>query len=196
MPPQGRPPSASTPPGEDPLLPLVVAAQSGDPGAERELLLRAAPIVLETGRTVLARPVSADSDLLHDALVALLRALPALKGDQPVGSEVARIAALQANRLHGSAPDLSREELRTILGDTRGASGAAGLEGIVDAVLSGDEAVLVSHVVVRTHRRGFPTWYLAVGVLILAVAGAAGFWAARAARPAPAQGSGETWNSR
>lgn len=193
-------------PADDPLLPVVLAAKKGDERAERELLLRLAPVALEVIRQGLGR-VREERALALDALVTTLRALPGFTGDERVSLLVARIT-LEGIRRRG-VPLAMHDDTLLSRGQARAESPQRGgesaqLRSLVDEALRSDAAVMVSHVALRGHpgRAGLGRRYIALAVVALLAAGLFGFWAARAARRATSDdaqptshGMGATWNS-
>ena len=187
-------------------MPVVLAAKKGDERAERELLLRLAPVALEVIRQGLG-PVREERALALDALVTTLRALPGFTGDERVSLLVARIT-LEGIRRRGG-PLAHNDETLLARGQARADSPQRGpesaqLRSLVDEALRSDAAVMVSHVALRGYpgRPGLARRYVALAVLALLAAGLFGFWAARAARRATADhaqptshGIGATWNS-
>lgn len=69
---------------EDPLAELVETALSGDSAATRRLLDAIAPAMLATVRAVLGRGHRDVEDVLQDALVGMMRALPSFRGESTV----------------------------------------------------------------------------------------------------------------
>lgn len=173
-----KPPDLSDP-ADDPLLPFVVAAKSGDQGAERELLLRLAPMVVEVARGAYGPNDPEISKLSLETLVATLKALPTFRGDESISEAVALIALERAKAdgraLHGPESSiLAAARLRVERGVRPGDGGR--IASLVERALSDDAAVLVSHIVVRTPKTGGRRAYTIAFVTVsLLVAGLA-FW--------------------
>ena len=71
------------------MLPFVIAAKSGDQGAERELLIRLTPVVLEVARGAYGLGDPEIHKLAAETLVATLKALPTFRGDESISEAVA-----------------------------------------------------------------------------------------------------------
>ncbi len=163
---------------DDAWLPFVIAARAGDEAAERELLLRVCPVVLEVLRTHLLAPAGEHTRLALDALVMTLKALPSIRGDEVMARVVAQIA-LECARRAGYAQDVAEAPLFAAA-ERRARRGArAGdvlrIASLVEAALTDDAAVLISHII--THktpsRKSWP--YIVAGVLALAASGFVGY---------------------
>jgi RNA polymerase sigma factor (sigma-70 family) len=99
------------PPTPDPLGDLCVAACAGDLGAMRRVLDAVAPRVYAVARRVLGPAHDEVEDVAQEALIALVRALPAFRGECPVIGYAARIAVRTAvaARRRQRAGDRGRE---------------------------------------------------------------------------------------
>ncbi|HWA73688.1 MAG TPA: hypothetical protein VG937_15185 [Polyangiaceae bacterium] len=171
-----KPPDLSDP-ADDPLLPFVVAAKSGDQGAERELLLRLTPMVLEVARGAYG-PTDPDvTQLSLETLVATLKALPTFRGDESISEAVAQIA-LERAKATGRAlhmPEsaiLAAARLRVQRGVRPGDGNR--ISSLVERALEDDAAVLVSHILVRTPKAGGLRAYtiaIVAGVMIVGILG-------------------------
>ena len=177
-------PTQSPPDGaDDPLLPFVLAARAGDQGAERELLLRVAPVVLEVLRAAPKLPAPELTELALDVLLRTLRALPSLRGDEPVWKTVATIAREQLEARQKNLNASEREILDAA--SRRMALGARPedrkrIRFLVEDVLADDAAVLISHFAPRPEPRRRLGWALALLCIVLVLAGVAiGLWARR-----------------
>lgn len=164
-------------PADDPLLPFVIAAKSGDQGAERELLLRLTPVVLEVVRSACAPNDAEINKLSLETLVATLKALPTFRGDESISEAVAQMA-LERAKLSGrelatsESAILAAARLRAQRG-MRAGDGSRILS-LVDKALEDDAAVLVSHIFVRTPRtsgRRAYTIAITAGLALLGVLG-------------------------
>ena len=78
--------------GDDPLAELARGAAAGDPRATRALLEALAPKLLGAARGLLGRNDPDADDAAQEALVAVLKALPAFRGDSSVSHYAMRIA--------------------------------------------------------------------------------------------------------
>jgi hypothetical protein len=167
------------------LLPFVVAARSGDRGAERELLSRIGPVVLEITDPACTGKPSEQTALALDTLLTVLKALPTFRGDEPTTDIVTRIARQRVRAL-GKEPLLSEAQALTAgrLRVRRGRRGdeSGRVEALVDRALEDDASILVSHIFVRSERKSKRTPYIALGVLALLLACALGYWVAHATR--------------
>lgn len=155
-------------PGDDPLLPFVLAARAGDRGAERELLMRLAPFVLELARGACPKEARRAEELVVESLIATLKALPTFRGEELVASAVASITLERARR---ADPELSTDPAWISAAEQRLVRGArAGdgsrVAGLVDRALLDDAAVLVSQFV---QRRGAPSRRLPYILILIAV---------------------------
>jgi len=101
--PEGEVPSPQT----DDLAPLVASCRQGDTVATKTLLATLGPSMLQMVRRVLG-PFHADvDDVLQDAFVGLLRALPGFRGDSTTrhfACRIATLSALKARRRRGGVP--------------------------------------------------------------------------------------------
>src|SRR5262245_37866958 len=82
--------------GVDPHAELALAAADGDLTAMRRLLDAVAPRVLRVVRSVLGAACPDAEDVAQESLIALVRALPAFRGECPAGGYAARIAVRTA----------------------------------------------------------------------------------------------------
>jgi hypothetical protein len=157
------------------LLPFVIAAKSGDQGAERELLIRLTPVVLEVARGAYGLGDPEIHKLAAETLVATLKALPTFRGDESISEAVAEIAlgrAKQSGRALREAESaiLAAARVRAQRGMRRGDE--TKILSLVDRALEDDAAVLVSHILVRTPpARRLRTYTIAwiAGFLLLGV---------------------------
>ncbi len=98
----------------DPLAGLARAAQRGDGAATRRLLEALGPRLLRTVRGVLGASHPELDDALQEALIALVRALPAFRGEGDVTGYAVRItlrASIAARRRYRArAPEPEAEE--------------------------------------------------------------------------------------
>jgi hypothetical protein len=169
-------------PGDDPLLPFVLAAKAGDRGAERELLLRVAPVVLAVVRVARPGNESTLSAITLETLIATLRALPTLRGEEAVRDVVAKIAL---EKLRGSVGALGASDERILAAAHAHArrSGrvgdAARIEACVERALEDDAAVLVSHVMMRTRIRSKSRAHIWLTLGALALGAALAFFGLR-----------------
>lgn len=168
----------------------MVAAKSGDQGAERELLLRLTPTVLEVARGAYGPRDAEVTQLALETLVATLKALPTFRGDESISEAVLQIA-LERAKASGRAlhtPEtaiLAAARLRVQRG-VRAGDGAR-ITSLVERALEDDAAVLVSHILVRTPKTGALRAYTIAIVSGLLLVGILGWlWANRtepASRP-------------
>jgi hypothetical protein len=173
---KGHPPSVSDS-FDDPLLPFVIAARAGDRGAERELLVKIAPIALEVARRALGRDEPRVNEFTLQTLLATLRALPTFRGEEPIYPAIARMALERARR-ESSAFDGADEEVlaaaeRLARRGPRSADSSR-ISALVDQALQDDAAVLVSQFV----RRGPPKpkrSHAVIAAVLLSLAGLVGF---------------------
>lgn len=176
-----EPPGVSDP-ADDPLLPFVIAAKSGDQGAERELLVRLAPTVLEVARGAFGAGDPEIANLTLETLVATLKALPTFRGDESISGVVTQIALGRA--LQSGKP--LREAESAILAAARRRAERGMRPGdetrilsLVDRALEDDAAVLVSHIMVRTHPSSGRRAYTIAMLFGIALVGLLGWlWAA------------------
>ena len=100
----------------DPLAGLVRAAQKGDRAATRKLLEALGPRLLRTVRGVLGASHPELDDALQESLLALVRALPAYRGEGDVTGYAVRITLRAAialrKRYRARAPEPEPEERR------------------------------------------------------------------------------------
>lgn len=80
----------------DPLRAAAFAARTGDAAATRELLTAIAPHMLKVVRMVLGREDRDVEDVLQDALVAAIHALPSFRGESTVLHFVRSVAIRRA----------------------------------------------------------------------------------------------------
>lgn len=183
-----RQPPGISDPADDPLLPFVIAAKAGDRGAERELLLRLAPVGLEVGRCAFGANDGEIAKLALETLVATLKALPTFRGDEAIAEAVAHIAIERA-KLSGRAllaPEsalLSAARLRFERG-VRAGDGSR-VTSLVEHAMEDDAAVLVSHILVRTPTSTGRHLYLVAIAVGLMLAGALGWLWVSSVRTAP-----------
>ena len=164
-------------PLDDPLLPFVIAAKSGDQGAERELLLRLAPMVLEIAREAFGPHDPLVTKISLEALIATLKALPTFRGEEPVSEVVAQIAL---NRVSAAGRALQTSESAILtaarLRARRGPRPGDGsrVATLVDRALEDDAAVLVSHFLIRTPKapkRRYYTVAVLAGAALISILG-------------------------
>lgn len=166
----------------------MLAARHGDFAAERELLVRLAPRVRDGFRAAFGGRNSEELALTREVLVNVLKALPTVRGDEPVTHLLAAMVLDRATR-HRPELEASEAAVRAAVDapSGRASRGAdAALSSVVEHVLTDDAAVLVSFIAVRKKSprpRRLP-WALALGALLLG-AGLAylAFRATQAARP-------------
>jgi hypothetical protein len=167
------------------LLPFVIAAKSGDQGAERELLIRLAPTVLEVARGSYGLGDPEIAKLTLETLVATLKALPTFRGDESISEVVTQIAlgrAKQGGRSLREAESaiLAAARLRAQRGMRPGDE--TRILSLVDRALEDDAAVLVSHIMVRTRPASGRRAYTVAIIAVLALLGMLGWlWVGRAA---------------
>lgn len=156
----------------------MVAAKSGDQGAERELLLRLTPMVLEIARDAYG-PSDADvPKLTLEMLLATLRALPTFRGDESICEAVA-LMALERAKAGGRAlrtPEaaiLAAARVRMQRGVRPGDSNR--IASLVERALEDDAAVLVSHIMIRTPKSGGRRTYTIAITAGLVLAGILGW---------------------
>lgn len=161
----------------------MVAARAGDEGAERELLVRICPVVLEVVRARLPAYSPDQTRVALDALVSTLKALPTFRGQEPIALAVAEIAQ-ESLRRAGHA--LTPAELRasSTAARARARRGARAGDGnrvteLVKAALADDAAVLVSHIVARRPSRRSYWPYIIASLVAVALAGGFGYWLVR-----------------
>lgn len=167
------PPTVPHVSADDPLLPFVLAARHGDFAAERELLVRLAPRVRDGFRAAFGGRNSEELALTREVLVNVLKALPTVRGDEPVSNLLASMVIDRARRhrpeLEPSEPAVRAAVDASTARANRGADAAA-LSSVVEHVLTDDAAVLVSFIAVRKKpawaRRVH--WALAFGAVLLA----------------------------
>jgi hypothetical protein len=179
------------------LLPFVVAAKSGDQGAERELLLRLTPTVLEVARGAYGPNDAEVTQLALETLVATLKALPTFRGDESISEAVLQIALERAKAsgraLHTPEPAILAAARLRVQRGVRPGDGTR-ITSLVERALEDDAAVLVSHILVRTPKTGALRAYtIAIVSGLLLVGLLSWLWANRAepaSRPGvvPAQG--------
>jgi RNA polymerase sigma-70 factor (ECF subfamily) len=97
-------------PAEDRLAGLVTAAQSGDLAAMRRVLEAVAPKVARVVRGVLGHGHPDVEDAIQESLIALVRALPAFRGECPARSYAARIAVRTAVQARHRSRDRGARE--------------------------------------------------------------------------------------
>ncbi len=88
---------------DDPLAPLAQRALSGRPRDLRAFLVAAGPLVLRTVRQVLGRTHPDTEDVMQEALMGALEALPRFRGECTTTHFVRRVSlltALNARRRH------------------------------------------------------------------------------------------------
>lgn len=166
------------------MLPFVIAAKSGDRGAERELLLRLTPIALEAARGAYGARDPDVQKLALETLVATLKALPTFRGDESISDAVAQIA-LERAKLDGRPLSASEPAILAAarLRAQRGASSGDGsrIISLVERALEDDAAVLVSHIMVRTPPASGRRAYTITIIAGLALAGVLGWlWVSHA----------------
>lgn len=117
-------------PTDDPHGPLTARAKAGDRAALRQLLAELTPAIDRLVAGILGPSHPDRDDAVQNALVGLVRALPAFRGDCPVRCFAARIAAraatearARARRQRGREEDLPDEPA----GDGAGAPDGASL---------------------------------------------------------------------
>ena len=172
-----KPPGVSDP-ADDPLLPFVIAARSGDQGAERELLIRLTPTVLEVARGAFGLGDPEIAKLTLETLVATLKALPTFRGDESISEVVTQIAlgrAKQAGRPLREADSaiLAAARLRAERGMRPGDE--TRILSLVDRALEDDAAVLVSHIMLRTPPSSGRRAYTIAIIAVLALVGVLGW---------------------
>ncbi len=98
--PEGEPARATNPSDgpTDELARLASASRSGDGAAARTLVAAVAPAMLHMVRRVLGPKDPEVEDVLQEALVALVHAIPAFRGESTVKHFACRIATLTALR--------------------------------------------------------------------------------------------------
>lgn len=187
-----QPPGVSDP-ADDPLLPFVIAARSGDQGAERELLVRITPIVLEVARAAFGADDPEVPKLSLETLVATLKALPTFRGDESISEAVAQIA-LERAKINGRPLRTSESAIMATarLRAQRGTRPGDGnrIISLVEQALEDDAAVLVSHIVIRKPTSSGRRAYAIAIAAGLALAGVLGWlWVGHApssTQPSPA----------
>lgn len=184
MNPPKKPPTVAGP-GDDPLLPFVLAARAGDRGAERELLMRLAPFVLELARQAFPKEAGRAEELVVESLIATLKALPTFRGEELVANAVGSITLERARRAEPEVPAdpawISAAQPRLVRGARAGDGGR--IAGLVERALLDDAAVLVSQFV---QRRGAPSRrlpYILVLILVLLAGVGVGFFLTRTGGP-------------
>lgn len=95
--------TATTPRAPDPLAPLLARAIARDPAALRRLLDGVAPDVVRVVRTIVGADASDVDDLVQEALLGLVRALPDFRGETTLRRFARRIAARSAIATRRSA---------------------------------------------------------------------------------------------
>lgn len=88
--PEGVPASES---GSDPLWPLVQAVRAGDDESAHKLLAETGPSMLRVIRKMISDPTEAE-DLLQDAMMAFIKALPRFRHDAGTRHFACRVAVL------------------------------------------------------------------------------------------------------
>jgi RNA polymerase sigma factor (sigma-70 family) len=83
-------------PGEDPLASLAKGARERRPQAARAFLVAVAPLVLRTVRQILGRDHPDVEDIVQEALLSTLEALPRFRGDCSTAHFVRRVGLLTA----------------------------------------------------------------------------------------------------
>lgn len=179
------PPGFTQDPDDDPLLPFVVAARAGDRGAERELLTRIGPLVLEITDPACTGSSSEQTTLALETLLTVLRALPTFRGDEPTADIVTRIARQRVLSL-GKEPLLSEGQALTAgrlrIQRAQRSGDSARIDALVERALADDASILVSHIFVRSGQRTRRKSYLVLGIVALLLSGALGYWAAYSMR--------------
>jgi RNA polymerase sigma-70 factor (ECF subfamily) len=90
--------------GPDELAPLARSCRQGEPGAAKTLLVTVGPAMLQMVRRVLG-PKDADAeDVLQEALLAFIHAVPAFRGESTVKHFACRIATLTALKVLRARP--------------------------------------------------------------------------------------------
>jgi hypothetical protein len=182
--PPKKPPTLAGP-GDDPLLPFVLAARAGDRGAERELLIRLAPFVLELARGAFPKDARRAEELVADSLIATLKALPTFRGEELVANAVGAITLERARRadpqISTDSAWISAAEPRLVRGARSGDGGR--VTALVERALLDDAAVLVSQFVQRrgAPRRSLP--YVLVLALVLLAGVGVGLFLTRTGGP-------------
>ena len=177
-----KPPGVSDP-ADDPLLPFVIAAKSGDQGAERELLIRLAPSVLEVARGAFGLGDPEIAKLTLETLVATLKALPTFRGDESISEVVTQIALTRAK--HSGRPLREAESAILAAARLRAQRGMrpgdeTRILSLVDRALEDDAAVLVSHILIRTPPRSGRRPYTIAIIAGIALVGVLGWlWVGR-----------------
>jgi RNA polymerase sigma factor (sigma-70 family) len=145
----------------DPLDALVAAAARGEREAQRTLLVALGPALLRTVRGVLGAHHGDVEDVLQEAMVALISALPSFRGEcQTVhfASRVAVQTAMNARRRAGYraryTPSAAPEELSELARDEHSpaedmaaAGRRAALNGLLDELPPAQSEALVLHTV-------------------------------------------------
>ncbi len=98
----------------DDLAPLVARCRRGERGATKTLLATLGPSMLQMVRRVLGPAHPDVDDVLQEALIGLLHALPGFRGDSTTrhfACRIATLSALKARRCRSSALDDREPEL-------------------------------------------------------------------------------------
>ncbi len=93
---QPRPTGGLSGRAADELAPLVRACRRGDAGATRTLLVAVGPSVLQMVRRVLGSKDTEVEDVVQEALIAFVSAMPGFRNDSTVKHFACRIATLVA----------------------------------------------------------------------------------------------------